>query len=151
MDYVLSKIVEHDLMVRQPQEDGNTREAVAQWQFGLEPRINSATEIEIFISAAMSPGIVIENEVVSAKAGKMVEITVSHFFQLAEPTPLYPFSPGIQVTEDQKMELATLVGVSLGTLRGLVYARTVAIIGDSLIMPVLNPLAMLEHFWDTAE
>ena len=147
MNYVLSKIVEHDILVRQGPEAASDEELVAQWSFGVQPRFNSETEIEIYVSTAMTPGFLKDGEEKPRSAeDKVLEISVSHVFQLAEPHPLYPFNEDTVITEEQKMELATLVGVSVGTLRGLTYARTAAILGESLIMPVLNPLEMLEHF-----
>ena len=41
--------------------------------------------------------------------------------------------------------LATLVGISLGTMRGLAYARTYNVIGPNIYMPVINPAELLEQ------
>ncbi len=146
MNYALSKIVEHTVLIQKPSASKHDGEIVAQWGFGLEPKFNSPTEVEIYITAAMTPTVIDDDGETSEVENRVVEISVSHIFQLAEPHNLYPFSIGTILSEEEKMELATLVGVSVGTLRGLTYARTAAILGDSLIMPVLNPLEMLEHF-----
>ena len=144
MNYALSQIVEHEMIVRQSAVPDTGEEVVAQWGFGLLPKVNSPTEIEIYISAMMTPGPPEDNR-------SMVEVAVSYIFQLSDATPLYPFTEDRTISEEQKMELATLIGVSVGTLRGLTYARTAPILGGTLIMPVLNPLEMLEHFLGAVE
>lgn len=132
--YKLAGITEHSLSVTNPTYEKPNQEFMLGWDidFNLNYPENGLLDVTIRASAIQ------ENNEDRRPFASMV---VVHQFEVEGIVEKHPQKASL---EDRHL-LATLIGVSLGTIRGLMYARTVAILGKNVFMPVMNPLSLLDN------
>lgn len=133
INYELKLLKEYHTSVSLP--SGVERNISVNWNFGFSISLRPDNLIEVIVTA----------EVVSLQQNKpenLVELIVGHFFQV-NPDELDQL-----LQHDKKIAfnfLATLLGISLGTVRGLAFARSSSILGHQVYMPVINPSEMLKN------
>jgi hypothetical protein len=136
--YELIEVQEHGISVVSPQVTDDEVDFSINWAFDLDVDIPEDGKIAIKVDAR----IVILQPENQPDAG---HFSATHIFtamteakELADP----------EAKDKMFNFLATLVGISLGTMRGLAFARTVNVFGSALFMPVVNPSELLKMNWD---
>jgi hypothetical protein len=134
MEYQLTGLQEHTVFTGQPTSKDNQTDFTINWSFDLDISMPEDNRFVVKIDATIN---VSEPENHPA-IGKF---SASHFFTVFDADPKL-----INENEGAGMFnfLATLVGISLGSMRGLSYARTVGILGGGVFMPVVNPTELLK-------
>jgi hypothetical protein len=138
MKYSLVDIVEQQLIIQQPDHVDEQQNVLAKWRFVPDFLFRTPSELAVRITATI-------DAIMGDTQEKLFVLDVVHVFRLEDVPSYYPLDLTHSLTDKAKMELATFVGISIGTVRGLAYARTAGAFGKDLIMPVVNPTALLEH------
>lgn len=143
MNYELVAIQENNVFAVRPIATDGTKNFTINWSWELDYRFHPEDRIEIRIAVILN---VIEPE----DQPDIAHFSASHFF----------FVPNSAVVEERLKELdslndtlthgfmATLVGISVGTMRGLAFARTVGLLGQRIFMPVVNPSDLFLLTWE---
>lgn len=132
--YKLAGITEHSLSVTNPTYEKPNQEFMLGWDidFNLNYPENGLLDVTIRASAIQ------ENNEDRRPFASMV---VVHQFEVEGIDRKHPQ----EASPQERHLLATLLGVSLGTIRGMMYARTIAVLGKNVFLPVMNPLDMLNN------
>ena len=138
IQYQLIGLKERAILITAPEE--NLTEFTIGWEFQFRMAFPNKEEVEIIIDAKVN----IEGQ---TNSRPLVHLIVSHFFQVSDTRALQKGS-----LKGASLNLtATLVGISLGTVRGLAYARSHSILGRDVFMPVVNPLKMVQEVFAKSE
>jgi len=133
MTYKLIGITEQGFSVASPTLKSKSEEFVLGWDFNLNITYPKEGTIDLSIRAST----VLEGR---EDRPSMSSILVVHHFEVEGIRKSHPK----HATVEERNLLAVLLGVSLGTIRGLAYARTLAILGKNVFMPVVNPKDILD-------
>lgn len=138
MNYTLIDIIEQQVVIRLPDHPDGQGALKVNWNFVLDFRFPTPLELAVRVTATLDSTAEEERE-------SLFELDVVHRFRLGESPSFYPIDFNTPLTDEGKVQLATFVGICVGTARGLAYTRTAAPFGKEVLIPVLNPTAMLEH------
>jgi pimeloyl-ACP methyl ester carboxylesterase len=133
MRYELTDLKEHRIFVFQPSWEEGRNEFSINWSFSIGLDMPSRKTVVVSIDVKIN----VENP---ADHPPIANFIASHSFTVDA------FQENLFELEQREQALgffATLVGVSLGTMRGLSYARTHGILGPRVVMPVVNPSELL--------
>lgn len=135
MEFQLISVEEREVRVRRPTASESTGEFVLNWSFDLDLIFPRENTLVIRLESSM---------LVTAPEGhpNIADFATDFRFHISSKLS------GVSSLESNKKlfnHVATLLGVSLGTVRGLVLARTAAIFGPGVIMPVVHPSEMLRQ------
>ena len=136
MYYQLIGIAEKKVSIRLPPEERPQQDYIIDWKFipRFHFREGDVLEVDIVTVAQQSS----PNE-----DPPLLHMETVHFFNLDAAITLSAYSSPRELYQKHEMLLATLLGISLGTIRGLAYARTVGILGTDVFMPVVSPIDMM--------
>ncbi|NJC27857.1 hypothetical protein [Neolewinella antarctica] len=134
--YHLNAVEEHQLFVRAPDSASRGKEVKVVWTFDADFSADGPNTVTVLLQVSAG-----DAGADDPKDDPLVSLSVSHHFDSED----YEFEVTHLADPDRQSFLATLLGISLGTVRGLIYARTVSILGKRLVMPIVNPTAMLRH------
>lgn len=132
--YKLIEIQEKGLSVSNPILEQPSQQFLLGWDVDVNIKYPQEGQLDLTIRAS---AVQEDNE----DRRSFASIVVSHCFEVEGIAEQHPQQASL---EDRHL-LATLIGVSLGTIRGLMYARTVAILGKNVFMPIMNPLELLNN------
>ncbi|WP_020569457.1 hypothetical protein [Neolewinella persica] len=132
IQYQLIELKERGIFINAPEE--HLTEFTIGWEFQFRMAFPDKEKVEIIIDAKVN----IEGHPNSVP---LVHLIVSHFFHVSDTGPLQEG----KLKEASLNLTASLVGISLGTVRGLAYARSHSILGRDVFMPVVNPLKMVKE------
>lgn len=139
INYALKQIKEYHVGVSLPM--GDDRNIPIHWNFGFSTQLRPDSLLEVILTAEV---VTLRND----QPENLVQLIVGHYFQV-DTTDLK------KMVADQKNPafgfMATLLGISLGTVRGLAFARSSGILGDQVFMPVVNPSEMLKNHLETSK
>lgn len=134
MKYELIELRENVLLVAKPVAGDGRKNFGIHWSFELDLSVPHDNHIAVSVTAEIN---------VTDPAGhpSIGQFSATHVFRVAET---------VDLMNDIKLEgktgfFATLVGISLGSMRGLAYARTVNVLGTGVFMPVINPTELLKN------
>lgn len=135
MKYQLIRLQEHLVFIGQPPKLNEQKEFNINWSFDLDFDRPKDNLLRVRIEAQIN-----------------VEVPKGHQ-PIGQFEATHTFSVGnmqidfTQANTDNELFnfLATLAGISLGSMRGLAYARTVNILGPGVLMPVVNPSDLLKR------
>lgn len=135
MEYQLTGLQEQIVSVTRPIDKSGRKDFKVNWSFDLDIDVPEDNKLLVRIDAKIH----VSEEGNDAKIG---HFTATHGFEVFnvpkdfmtanEGKPLFNF-------------LATLIGISLGSMRGLAYARTFNILGSGVFMPIVNPSELLRQ------
>ena len=137
--YKLLGLRERKAMVSVPTLAEGEKSFSADWQFEADFRMRTESLLEIIIYASATQ----RNQ---EEEGLLLHFELSHTFGLSKEHAIAEVLETKDASHKQFMFLATLTGICLGTVRGLIFARTVGVIGPSLFMPVVYPDKLLKYF-----
>ncbi|MEO0732892.1 MAG: hypothetical protein AAFZ52_08660 [Bacteroidota bacterium] len=134
MQYQLSGLRENGLFVSTLKGQEKHGQFTVRWSLELDLSLPSTNELHVEIKATIRANDGAQQPVIG-------QFSATHFFRLTDAPVLD------EVLTDQQASnfYATLVGISLGTLRGLCYARTFNVLGPGVFMPVINPTKFLHN------
>ncbi|MFK8161693.1 MAG: hypothetical protein AB8H12_04445 [Lewinella sp.] len=134
MEYQLTGLKEHILFIGQPKgNDGQTNFTI-NWSFDLDITMPEDNRFAVKIDATIN--------VAEPKDHPPIgQFSASHYFSAFDVEQDFSTS---NEGKDMFNFLATIVGVSLGSMRGLSYARTVGVLGGGVFMPIVNPSELLK-------
>lgn len=135
MIYQLLGIAERKVSIQIPAEELPQQDYVIDWQFLPKFRFIDPETLEVSITTTIQQ--------TQDAAPPLLFMDTAHFFKLDSDATLSTHSFPTELSKQQEMLLATLLGISLGTIRGLAYARTVGILGTDVFMPVVSPIDMI--------
>ncbi|MEM9524957.1 MAG: hypothetical protein AAGA31_00040 [Bacteroidota bacterium] len=133
MKYELIGLQEHGMFVTLPQGGEDRKGYKINWSFDLGIKIPKDGQIAIRIDTKIN---------VTQPEGHPTigHFAATHFFSATD----LPQSITDSYNQDMFNFMATLVGISLGSMRGLAYARTFNVYGGAVFMPVVNPSELLK-------
>jgi pimeloyl-ACP methyl ester carboxylesterase len=133
MEYELIGLQEHGMFVSQPQGLSGRKDITINWSFDLNISFPKDGQVAIKIDAKINVTQPEEHPAIG-------HFSASHYFSAANVPEALSGAHG----EKMLNFIATLVGISLGSMRGLAYARTYNVYGGSVFMPVVNPTELLK-------
>lgn len=129
----LIAITEHKSLIEQHFEPGEPYQPV--WDFYLNllsDEEQSLLEILILVVCRLKDD----------KDKIMVSFKASHIFKVDNIERFYYNGESDEFADPEKIYLASLVGISLSGVRGMVYSRSFPIYGNTLFIPIVNPMAI---------
>lgn len=136
MYYQLIGIAERKVSIRLPAEDHPQQDYIIDWKFIPRFQFRGEDILEVDIVTVAQQSSPEENP-------PLLHMETAHFFKLDADIKLSAYSSPGELYQKHEMLFATLLGISLGTIRGLAYARTVGILGTDVFMPVVSPIDMV--------
>lgn len=135
MEYSLVSVREHRGIVREPSDPAGEDQFELAWAFDLDIQHPTPDRVAVRVTA--------EVHATPSAPPQIIDFSATHTFEITGR-----FKPIDELTESSRFFgfYARLTGVSLGTMRGLVYARAVSVFAGSLVMPVVNPSELLKHY-----
>lgn len=143
MHYGLIAIREHTLFATKPEGLEEERDITFNWSFQIEYDFLPDEQLEIRITTTL-------NILGPTSHPGVAQFSVSHFFHVPELDALKVKLDQSSNIEDNQIKgfMATLFGISLGTIRGIAFTRTVNVLGGNYFMPVVNPTDLFVHTWN---
>lgn len=134
MEYQLTGLKEHMMFTGQPVGKDDQTDFTINWSFDLDIMLPEENRFEVKIDATI-------NVTQPENHPAIGQFSASHYFTAFNVKPDFSTS---NEGKDLFNFLATLVGISLGSMRGLSFARTVGVLGGGVFMPVVNPSELLK-------
>lgn len=135
MEYQLTGLQEQMVSIASPFDENGRKDFKINWSFDLDIDVVLKNQLLVQIDAKIH----ISEDGDDSKIGHFTATHRFDFFNVPEDfmtaddgKPLFNF-------------LATLTGISLGSMRGLAYARTFNVLGSGVFMPVVNPSELLRQ------
>lgn len=140
MNYQLTGLREHHLNISNTELNWKNNVPQIAWSFGIDFRSENENSLEVLVNVAAHP----KGENTGSPC---VELFASHYFKVSG---VLPFKKGhYNLSQQEKMFFATLLGIALGTIRGLLYSKTIGLLGADTFMPVVSPILLVEQFIET--
>lgn len=134
MEYQLTGLKEHLVFTGQPTGIAEQTNLTINWSFDLDITLPENDRFVVRIDATVN--------VTSPEDHPAIgQFSASHYFSVFGVTEDFGTANG---GRDMFNFMATMVGISLGSMRGLAYARTVGVLGGGVFMPVVNPSELLK-------
>lgn len=71
---------------------------------------------------------------------QMMAITVGHHFKVENIDQLIYSEDNQEFTDQARLLLASLIGICLSGIRGMIFTRATRMFGDNFFLPLVNPL-----------
>ena len=132
MEYNLVSIAEKATFVAVPRPIEGDKDYQIHWDLGANLRFPGDNHIEVILDAKVK---------VSEPEGHpdIAAMTLTHLFKTGDVAKYIEEGPE-QASADF---IVHMIGISVGTLRGLMYARTWSVLGPEVLLPVINPSILL--------
>lgn len=134
MKYVLTELREHSFYAQQPAHQ-EKKEFAINWSFESDLDFSKKDKVSVLLEARI-------NILKDSDHEMIAQFCATHTFKVENIDQNILDKTG---DTDVFNFLATLVGISLGSMRGLAFARTYSIFGPNVVMPVVNPSALLKN------
>jgi hypothetical protein len=129
----LIAITEHRSLIEQHFEPGEPYQPV--WDFYLNLLSDDEQDLlEVLILVVC--------RLKEDKDKTMISFKASHIFKVDDIERFYYNGESEEFAEQEKLYLASLVGISMSGIRGMVYSRSFPVYGNKLFIPIVNPMAL---------